>query len=545
MLENSKRYRGVKLGRLSAIYVLILLGCLCGCGGRKSTESRTHIQLAISDEPPKLDPRKATDHTSGAILHMCHDSLMSMSAKGAPECGLAEKHTVSEDGLTYTFYIRPNAKWSNGDALTAYDFEYAWKSVIDPNFMEGDYAYELYCIKNARLIKERKLPVDKLGVHVTQAHILVVELEKPTPYFLDLVSFHTFCPVHHMIGKKNQRWAEDAGEDHACSGPYRLAQWKHKDKLVLEKNQNYWNADNVKIDRVNISIMSDPNTCLSLFQSGGIDLMGSSPFGELPPEAMESVKRSGALKSTSATVSSWCALNVDHPLLRNKHIRKALALAINRRAIAENVVPGLYVETTHILPAVLRRNKAPFFDDGNIALAREHFEKGLAESGIARENFSELFLLTDNKSSHQKIMQSIQQQWRDALGIEVQLQQMDRKVFLHKVHSRDFSIARVQWGADYFDPANFLELFRSKSFGNNPTGWENPEYVELLERASVELNREQRQLLLERAEALIVEEMPIIPIFEQINNLLINPKLKGVSQTVLGPLELREAHFEE
>lgn len=544
MFENWNLSSAARSGVLFTGAFIALCG-LNGCSGKKSNESRTHIRLAISEEPPRLDSRKATDHTSGAILRMCHDALMSMGPKGAPEYGLAEKYTTSEDGLTYTFYIRPNAKWSNGDALTAYDFEHAWKTLLNPAFEHGDYAYELYCIKNARKIREENLPVENLGVHVKQALILVVQLERPTPYFLDLVSFHTFCPVHHMIDKKNPKWAHDAGEDHACSGPYRLAQWKHKDQLVLEKNQHYWNADNVKVDKVNISIVPDSNTCLSLFESGDIDLMGSSPFGDLPPESISTLKKTKALKSANVTVSFWCALNVEHPLLENKNIRKGLAMAINRRAIAENVVPGLYVETTHVLPAALRRNRKLYFEDGNVSLAREHFERGLAESGISREQFNDLLILTDNKSSYQKIMQAIQQQWRDALGIELQLHQVERGTFLHKVHSRDFFIARGQWGADYFDPCNFLDLFKSKSFGNNAPGWEKPEYTELLEKASMELNREKRQQLLEQAEELLVEEMPIIPIFEQISNLLINPRLKGARQTVLGPLELRETYFEE
>ena len=544
MFGNWNLSNSVRSGGLLTCAFIALCG-LGGCSSKKPSENRTHIRLTISEEPPKLDTRKATDHTSGAILRMCHDALMSMGPKGAPEYGLAEKYTTSEDGLTYTFYIRPNAKWSNGDALTAYDFEHAWKSVLSPEFKEGEYAYQLYCIKNARKIREQNLPVENLGVHVKQALVLVVELERPTPYFLDLVSFHTLCPVHHMIDKKNPKWANDGGEDHVSSGPYRLVQWKHKDQLILEKNPHYWNADNIKVDKVNISIVPDSNTCLSLYQSGDIDLMGSSPFGDLPPESIPTIKKTKALKCANVTVSFWCALNVEHPLLQNKNIRKGLAMAINRKAIAENVVPGLYAATTHVLPAALRRNQNVYFEDGNVSLAREHFERGLAESGISREHFNDMVLLTDNKSNYQKIMQAIQQQWRDALGIELQLQQVERGVFLHKTHTSDFFIARGQWGADYFDPTNFLDLFKSKTFGNNATGWEHPKYTELLERASLETNREKRQKLLEQAEEFLVEEMPIIPVFEQISNLLINPKLKGVRQTLLGPLELRDAYFEE
>lgn len=532
----------LKLCAFFSMTLLILLGC-SGCYSKNPIEKRTHIQLAISDDPPKLDSRKATDQTSGAILQLCQDTLMRMGADGAPECSLAEKFTISEDGLTYRFHIRPNAKWSNGDSITAFDFEYAWKSVLDPDFVNGDYAYELYCIKNARLVKDRQVPMGKLGVRVEQDLILIVELEKPTPYFLNLISFHTFCPVHHTIGKRNQRWADAAGDDYVCSGPYRLAQWNRNDKLVLEKNPHFWNADSIKIDMVNISIIKDSNTCLDLFQSGDIDLMGSSPFGELPPEAVKSLQCTDAFKSSNATISFWFVLNVEHPLLRNKNIRKALSLAINRQAIAKNVVPGLYEETTHILPAALRRNQADLFEDGNLELARAHFESGLSESGLTRQELNELCLLTDIKSSNKKILQAIQQQWRNAFGIEVKLEQLDKKVFLNKFHSRDFSIARSQWCADYFDPANFLEIFKSKDNGNNATGWENTRYVEFLEKASVELNRDQRQKLLEKAEALIVEEAPVIPMFEQINNLLINAKLKGVRQTVLGDLELRDAYF--
>lgn len=541
----------LKLGTFRPFWTALLMAttsvaliATSGCFKKKVGENRANLRLAISDEPPRLDPRKATDHTSGAILRMCHEPLMRMNEKGAPECGLAEKYTVSEDGLTYTFYIRPNAKWSNGDALTAYDFEYAWKKILDPKFFDADYAYQFYCIKNAFNAKEKNLPIDEVGIRVKSDRIFVVELERPTPYFLDLVSFYSFCPVHHMISSKNQRWAEDAGEDYVCSGPFRLVNWKHQTSLNLEKNEHYWNADCVRLQNIDISVIKDANTCLNLYESGEIDLIGTSPFGELPTEAMETFERDKTLKRIGVTTGFWCILNIDHPLLQNKHIRKALALAINRQAIAKNVVPGMFIATTHMLPASLRRNQTPLFEDGNISLAREHFAKGLEETGGKREDFNKLILITDIKSSHLKVMQAIQQQWRDAFGIEVKLQQFERNVYLHNLKVKAFNLARGQWNADFFDAGNFVECFKYKNYGNNHTGWEHPQYIEYLEQASSETNREKRQYLMEQAEALIIDEMPIIPVFEQIGNLLTNPKLKCVRQTVLGPLDLREAYFE-
>ncbi len=517
---------------------------LTGCFNKKKRESVSEIKLILSDEPPKLDPRKATDHTSGAILRMCHNGLMYMNEKGASEPGLAEKHNISEDGKTYTFTIRSDAKWSNGDPLTAYDFEYAWKKVLDPAFIEGDYHEQLFCIKNAKAFHEKKVTSDKIGINVKGNHVLEVELEQPTQYFLDLVSFYTFYPVHHSIGKKNDRWAEDAGEDYVCSGPFRLAKWKHQDEIVLEKNSHYWRADDVNLKKIHLSIVKDANTCLSMFEKGEIDLMGSSPYGELPSEAMESVSRNFTMQSMDVTTTYWCAVNVGHPLLGNKDIRKALALAINRRSIAENVVPGMFVATTHFLPSQLRVHQGPLFDDGNVSLARAHFAKGLKELGASIEQFNQLKLLFDIKSANTKVMQAIQQQWRDVLGIEVTLEAQERKVYLHRMHNRDFDLARGQWNADYFDASNFLECFRYSQMGNNNhTGWENRSYVDLLDQVRLEQNREKRQKLMERAERIIVDELPVIPIFHQTNNLLINPRLKNVKQTVLGPLEMRTAYL--
>lgn len=526
--------------------LLICSFALLGCFGAKKGSNQTEINLILSDEPPKLDPRKATDHTSGAILRMCHNGLMYMNEKGASEPGLAEKHTVSENGKIYTFTLRPEAKWSNGDPLTAYDFEYAWKKVLDPTFIGGDYHEQLFCIKNAKAYHDKKVSSDKVGINVKNDQVLEVELEQPTPYFLDLVSFYTFYPVNRLIGQKNDRWAEDAGEDYVCSGPFRLAKWKHQDELVLEKNEHYWKADKVQMRKVRFSIVKDANTCLSMFEKGEIDLMGTSPFGELPPEAMETARRNYAMRNMDVTTTYWCALNLEHPLLANKNIRKGLALAINRQSIAENVVPGMFAATTHFLPKQLRIHQGAMFDDGNVAKAREHFARGLAELGATPEQFKQITLLTDIKSSHLKVMQAVQQQWRDVLGIEVNLDQQERKIFLRNVHNRDYDIARGQWNADYFDAANFLECFRYGTKGNNNhTGWENKDYIELLDRASLELNREKRQKLLEQAEAIIVDELPVIPIFHQTNNLLINPRLKNVKQTVLGPLEMRSAYLEK
>src|SRR5690625_3489455 len=212
-------------------------------GGEGALADEQEFSMNIKTEPPSLHPGKATDSTSGAVLHQVFEGLTRINPEGEPEEAMAEEIDISDDELTYTFTIRDDATWSNGDPVTAEDFEFAWKWVLDPESPDTDYAYQLYPIKGAEDAKENGASLDDVGITVEDEKTLVVELEQPTDYFLELTAFHTYYPLNKNVVDGNDDWALDAGDDYVTNGPFTLVSWGNKDKIVLAKNDAYWYAD--------------------------------------------------------------------------------------------------------------------------------------------------------------------------------------------------------------------------------------------------------------------------------------------------------------
>jgi oligopeptide transport system substrate-binding protein len=545
--------------RLSILFslMLVLSLFLSACGGfQKGNESAgekgkngdkaanvpQELHINIKTEPFSLNPGLANDSVSGSVLYQTFEGLTRIK-DGKPELAMAESYEVSKDLKTYTFKLR-DAKWTNGDPVTAKDFEYAWKWALDPK-NQSQYAYQLYYIKNGQAFNEGKAKAEDVGVKAIDDKTLQVTLENPTPYFLELTAFYTYFPVNSKIAAKNPKWYTNAGPDYTSNGPFKMVSWEHNNKIVLEKNENYWDADSVKLTKIEMVMVNDTNTELSMFNNGELDWAGM-PTGQLPPDSLPKLEEEGKLKVQPIAGTYWYKFNTEKPPLNNVNIRKALAYAIDRKAIVENIAKGGEIPAmAAVPPTMFPENKKGYFKDNDVEKAKEYLKKGLQELGLKDvKDLPPITLSFNTDDKHAKIAQAIQDMWKKNLGIEVKLENAEWAVYIDKLHSGDYQIGRMGWLGDFNDPINFLELYRDKEGGNNDTNWENPKYKQLLIDSQKETDPEKRKEMLKEAEAILMDEMPIAPIYFYTNTWVQKDNLKGVEMSGLGDVQFKWAYFE-
>lgn len=411
-------------------------------GAEESGDAEQVLNVNIRTEPPSLHPGLATDTTSGAVLNQVFEGLMRINQEGVAEPAMAASEPeISDDLLTYTFTIRDDAVWSNGDPVTAHDFEYAWKWVLDPENADTDYAYQLYVIKGAQDAKENGGSLDDVGVKALDDKTLEVTLEQPTPYFLDLTAFYTYYPVNKNVAEANPEWALEAGEDYVTNGPFLLDTWEHKNKVVLTKNPDYWDADTVKLETINMFMVDDENTALEMFNAGELDWVGS-PTDFVPLAAIPSLKDEGKLNISPLAGVYYYAFNTEAEPFNNENIRKAFALAINRQGIVENITKGEQQPAMALVPpSIWEENNEGYFADNDVEKAKEYLEKGLEELGL--DSLPTIQLSYNTSEAHAVIAQAVQDMWNQNLGVEVELNNEEWNVYLDTMGAGNFQVGRM------------------------------------------------------------------------------------------------------
>lgn len=525
---------------LFVISACLLLTSCAGNSQDRSNEASQTLRLNMYTEPPSLDPARASDTTSGAILEMVFDGLYRIGPGEKPQPAVAESVAVSDDGKTYTFTLRPS-HWVNGDAVTAQDFAFAWKRLLDPKF-PGDMAYNLYILKNGKAVKEGKLPLDELGVKTPDDQTLVVELEHPSPYFLEMVSGYPFFPVHQQTIESNPNWAYEAGPAYITNGPFMLELWKHHNEITVVKNPTYWDHDSVKLNKINISLIEDANTELSLFEKGALDWTGNPVSIGIPTDALPMLAQSGQLQHRPYAAVYLYQYNTSRGPLQNANFRKALAYAVNRQAIVDNILQGGEKPATGFVSPPMQL-KDSFFKDHDVKEAQRLFQLALEELHMTRDQLPTLRLSYNSSEGHHKIAQAIQQQWNEVLGIKVALENAEWKVHLDNIGQGNFDIARVGWHAGFNDAVNYLELFKYPKGMLNHTGWYNEKYSALLQEADYTLDPEKRRDLLLQAETILMDEMPVLPMHYHTAKYLINPRLHDVYFSPTGEVDFKRAYF--
>ncbi|MGG1227130.1 oligopeptide ABC transporter substrate-binding protein OppA [Bacillus sp. PK3-037] len=536
---------------LMLIFTLVLSACGFGGSGsngdgKKDSKGKTTLNINIKTEPFSLHPGLANDSVSGGVIRQTFEGLTRINAEGEPEEGAASKIETSKDGKTYTFTIRDDAKWSNGDPVTAQDFEYAWKWVLDPN-NESQYAYQLYYIKGAEAANTGKGSLDDVAVKAENDKTLKVELNNPTPYFTELTAFYTYMPINKKIAEKNKKWNTNAGDDYVSNGPFKMTAWKHSGSIDLEKNDQYWDKDKVKLKKINMVMINNNNTELKKFQAGELDWAGL-PLGQLPTESLPSLKKDGSLHVEPMAGVYWYKFNTEAKPLDNVNIRKALSYAIDRQSIVKNITQGEQIPAMAAVPPTMKGfedNKEGYYKDNDVKTAKEYLEKGLKEMGLSKaSDLPKIKLSYNTDDAHAKIAQAVQEMWKKNLGVDVELDNSEWNVYIDKLHSQDYQIARMGWLADFNDPMNFLEMFRDKDGGNNDTGWENPEFKKLLNQSQTETDPTKRAELLKKAEDIFIDEMPVAPVYFYTIPWVQDENLKGTIVTGTGEIYFRNAYFQ-
>lgn len=508
---------------------LALLGCEREPRDYFGTTTPRHgpdeIWTNLGAEPEWIDPGKCSEVSGGTLIFNLFAGLTQPHPGTlAPMPDVARGWDVSADGRRYVFHLR-ETQWSDGAPLTAHDFEYAWKRVLDRE-LASKYASFLYPLKNAQAFHTGAIgDAAQVGVRALDELTLQVELEDPLPYFLDLVSFYTAMPVpRHVIeklereGRNPDLWTRP--EHIVSNGAFVLAEWKFRQSMLLRKNVRYWDAARVKPARVRLSMVESNNTTLNLYEAGELDYIGNSA---LPAEFIDHLASYRDFQRGPYLGTYFLWVNTRAAPLDDVRVREALSLAVDRDSLVRFVTRGGQDPTADLVPDGVA---------GYRGLGRSRFDPDrarrlLREAGYGPDRpLPEIVFRYNTSEGHKQIAEALQQMWKQHLGADVTIENQEWKVYLKTLQATDFQIARMGWIGDYADPFTFLELLASGN-GNNHSNWTDPEYDQLLRDANRTQNAEARLALLRRAEELAMDAVPLIPIYVYTRSELVKPYLMG------------------
>lgn len=499
------------------------------------------LRTNFVDDPKTFDPRKGADPIASTVHFMLFEGLMRYLPDSNVELAQAEKVEISEDKKTYTFTIR-KSEWSDGSLVTACDFEDSWKKILSPDFFSPN-AHLLYVIKNAKAVKKGELPISELGIRSLDDRTFQVELETPTPYFLKLTAFCVLFPVKHGLDEALPNWAIPQSRQLVTNGAFILKNYEPGQTIQLVRNPSYWDGSDLKLDGIEISIVRDSNTAMQMFEQKQLHLIGGS-FSPLSQEQLSVFKAKDQLYSRPVASSNVVFLNTAKGPLCNVHIRRALGLAVDRQSIVDHITYLGQSVALEAVPFVLKEERTTFITDNASDEARREFDLGLRELGIDNSAFEKLTITYFDSPQQQQIAQTLQKQWRDALGIHIKIQQVDWNSFLDLLNRRDFDIGQYFYWAQYPDAMNILERFQYKSSPKNYCNWENAQYSALLEKSFVD-SAEVRCKTLEAAEKVLLEEMPFFALYHDRTAFLLQKNVKNFHQTVIGTIRYKDIVIEE
>lgn len=536
--------KNLRMAMITALSITLLAGCSSTNSSSSSTASsdvkKDTVTIATATDVLSWDSSLATDGSSLTAERMFTSGLMVTGDDGLPECDLAEDYTVSEDGLVYTFTIKDDAVWSNGDPVTANDFVYAWKRLIDPD-TGSDYNWllETMNVVGAEAYNpDSGLSVDDLGVKAIDEKTFEVTLTKPTGYFLSLLVFPSTFPL-------NQSYVEEKGDQYATSaenllacGVYKLKEWKEGESFTFELNEEYWNYDKLVEDGVVNTIIyrviNDTQTALMEYEAGNMQVV------TLSGEQVTANKDSDGYTPRLTAYNFYLSLNInntDEETLKNGNVRKAMSYALDRDTIADSLNDGS-IASTGIVPQDFAYNPDGSGDDfrkNNGALvsydldqAKQLYETACEELG--KDSISiELLYGTDEGDSVIKAAEQIQA-FLEEVGFDVTLNGKPKKERLSLMNEKDYEVALTRWGPDYADPQTYLDLFTSTTPTYNYGGYSNAEYDALVSEAeSGTVSDEERwEDFLKAEKILIEEEMGAIPVYQSGGAMLISPEITGI-----------------
>ncbi len=446
------------------------------------------LYLNNATEPTSFDPPVGFNSVSWNTLNNLLEGLTRLDQSHEPKPAMAKEWEVSEDGQEYTFFLREDANWSNGDPVTAQDFVYAWRHLLDPETASSA-AFLGYFIKNGEAFNAGEASAEDVGVEAVDDKTFKVTLESPTGFFLDLVSNPAFFPVNHKVAEENPDWHAEA-DTFVANGPFSLKEWNHDQNMVFEKNPEYWDADTVKLDEVHWAMVNDTNTEYQMYESGELDTSG------IPSDLADQLLEGDDVTNEEQAGVYFYRFNVNEEPFQNKKIRKAFALAVNQQEIVDYITKNLEKPAYGFVSYGFTDHNGEDFREVNGNLIETNAEKAkqLLEEGMKEEGYDELPQVTlsyNTSETHKSIAEYLQETYNKVLDVQVELENTEWNVFLQDQKDLKHQFSRSSFLADYADPVNFLESFVTDS-SMNRTGWSNEEYDQLIANAKSETDEAKR-----------------------------------------------------
>ncbi|WP_409347130.1 peptide ABC transporter substrate-binding protein [Paenibacillus sp. MBLB4367] len=538
---------------MSTALVLSLVGTAAiGCGKKDETQTpgtgtggstaAQELKINFAAEPPALDVSKASAAASFNILNAVHEGLYRLDKDGKPTPGLAkDMPKVSADGLTYTITLR-DANWSDGTPVTANDFVYSFQRTLDPT-TKAEYAFVIAWIKGGDAIMKAKTPEEieakkkELGAVAKDDKTLEITLEKPVAFFTEILAFLNYFPQKESfvkpLGEKNGADADKV----IGAGPYKLTKWNHEQSLELVKNDKYWDAANVKLEKITVNIVKDTNSGLNLYETGQADL------SELKGDQYQAYQGKPDLTIKKELTNVYLEFQEKKvPAFANAKVRAALSMAIDRKGFVDTVISNGSVPSTGLVPGgtsdgngnefrtVTAKNnvQAPF----DAAKAKQLLQDGLKELNMAA--LPQIKLLGDDTETSKKSLEFIIEQWRKNLGVDAITEPIPHKLRLDRSEKHEFDVVLSLWGADYNDPMTFLDMFLSDNPFNRGQ-WVNKQYDELIKKADKEIKPADRAKLLADAEKILLDEAGVAPIYFRSRPYALRPNVQNLILPPFGP----------
>ncbi|ONG87617.1 peptide ABC transporter substrate-binding protein [Bacillus cereus] len=492
------------------------------------------LNVTVSEEIPSLDTVKTMDGTSAHVMQNIFEGLYVLDDQDQPIPAVAKSFKRSEDGKKYTFDLRKDAKWSNGDSVTANDFMFAWKRAINPE-TASQYAYMLFYVKNAKEINKGTVPLAELGVKVINDYKLEVELEQPIPYFLQLLALPIYLPQHESFLKEQGKNYALEPSNLLYNGPFILEKWKHEQEFQLKKNATYWDEKKVKLDEINFQIVKDTMTAVNLYEAGNLDRV------PINSQFVDKYKGDKELHMSSEPAIAMLRFNEKNSALANKKVRQAISFALNKEDFVAHFINNGAKPATGLVPVghINEETGKDFREEnGNLSLydvqsAKKIWEEAKKELGVEQVNLEFLTFEQDNAKRMAEYIKGDLE--KNLQGLTIQIKQQPFKQKLQLEQTGDYDITMANWGPDYKDPISYLELFTTGN-QNNKMNYSNRHYDELIKKAKSDLvlDQKKRWEALQEAERILLGDAAVAPLYQMGSAYVQKDYVRGIEKHQFG-----------
>ena len=506
------------------------------------------LNLCIASEPQSIDPALNTTMDGSIMCQHMFEGLVKWADDGEGNAttvpGQAEswdKETNDDGTVTYTFHLRDDIKWSDGQAVTAQDFEYSWKRLANPE-TAADYTYMIDMVKGYSEVADGSAEVDTLGVKAVDDTTLQIDLSYDCPYFEEIMAFPATYPVRKDIVEGSDNWTFDPAT-YVTNGAYKLKEWSHNAYILMEKNENYYDYENLGPNTIKFALLDDSNAILKGYNNGELDFINNFPVDEVA-----GLLASGEIELGDYIGTYYACFNTEDETFSDPKVRKAFSLAIDRNYIVESVTQTGETPATGYVPNGVYDAEGPSGDDFRTvggeyySVSEDDYEKNceearqlLADAGYPNgEGFPTVEYLYNTDDKHKKIAEALQNMWQEQLGVTVNLDNQDWNVFLQNRKDGNFQIARNGWIADYNDPCSFLDMWYTDG-GNNDAQYSNPDYDAAIDAAKATSDPAERMKAFHEAEDLLIgQDSVLAPIYFYTQPYMLNPDIDGMYYTPLG-----------